>query len=260
MSAGAPPRQRRSAADGCRLYAAYFTGKPDPQRGERVASDDFGYLAAWHRSVDRLGLEAVILHDGLSPSFVERHATERIRFEKAAPTAWSTNDARFLAYREHLARHPARRVFLTDISDVVVVREPFSTLAALGVRLALGDEVYPAPIGHTIGCHAWLRHHIEATRTGVTDEVAEFFSGERLRLPTLNAGVIGGDGAAIAELLDSFVALRERIGAPERNLNMPLINYLVHRDFAGRIHHGAPITSRFKAGEIWRRDVCFVHK
>jgi hypothetical protein len=225
-----------------------------------VPPDDFGYMAGWHRSVDRLGLEAVIVHDELSPGFVARHETARIRFERTASGPWSTNDARFFAYREHLAGHPAPLVFLTDLSDVVVMRDPFPTLASLGVRLALGDEVYPPPIGHTIGRHRWLRHHIEATRTGATDEVAEFFSGERLDLPTLNAGVIGGDGSAVSELLDRFVDLRERLGAPERNLNMPLINYLVHRDFAGRFHHGAPITSRFKAGEWWRRDVCFVHK
>lgn len=44
------------------------------------------------------------------------------------------------------------------------------------------------------------------------------------------------------------------------NLNMPVMNYVVHRFFRGLVHRGAPVTSRFKAYETRRRDVWFIDK
>jgi hypothetical protein len=54
--------------------------------------------------------------------------------------------------------------------------------------------------------------------------------------------------------------VRRAIGRPERNLNMPIVNYVFHRYFAGRFRMGAPVTSVFKGYEQDRTDVWFIHK
>jgi len=207
-----------------------------------------------------LGLRGVIFHDRLSPAFVRRYGTDRIRFHRVPPGRWSTNDQRFFVYRRFLRRRRFRYAFLTDICDVTIARDPFPELVRRGWPLVIGDEVYPPPIGRAIRNHSWLMARLRQTRTAGHDAVFEFFRNRRFRLPTLNAGVIGGRSRELLAFLDAFVRMRRSIGSPERNLNMPIVNYVVHRFHEGGFHHGAPVTSRFKRFERGRRDVWFIHK
>jgi hypothetical protein len=217
-------------------------------------------MRGWYESVRRLDLHAVVFHDQLSRAFVARLATPAIRFRRVAPSPWSPNDARFFAYEAFLRRRPADRVFLTDISDVTVVRDPFADMPRFRTPLFIGAEVYAPPIGHTIRRHAWLRRRIAEARGRRSSEVPDFFATRRYDLPTLNAGVIGGRAAAVRRFLAHFTRIRRAIGCPERNLNMPIVNYVFHRHFARRFHRGAPVTSVFKAYQRDRTDVWFVHK
>ncbi|MGH7267034.1 MAG: hypothetical protein ACREMB_19605 [Candidatus Rokuibacteriota bacterium] len=242
------------------LCTAYLTARPDPQRGHQVRRDWFGYIRTWWTSVHGLGLRAVILHDELSPAFVRRYTTDLVRFVRIEPYPWSPNDQRFFAYRDLIARGRYDRAFLTDVADVRVVRDPFPVLEALATPLVVGDEVYAAPIGVQIRTHPWLMRKVRETRGGRSSVVYRFFRRHGFDHSTLNAGVIGGRAPELLEFLERFVRVRRTIGHPERNLNMPVVNYVLHRFFPGRFHHGAPVTSRFKGYERHRRDVCFIHK
>jgi hypothetical protein len=206
-----------------------------------------------------LDLCGVIFHDGLSPEFIGRYRTPRIRFRRVAPGRWSTNDYRFFVYRRFLAGRRFRAAFLTDISDVSVVRDPFEGLRRARWPLVIGDEVYPRPYGRLVRTHPWLRERIRETEPGCPD-IARYFRDHRFRLATLNAGVIGGRSDAVVAFLDAFVNTRRLVGRRDHNLNMAVVNYVFHRFHAGRFHHGAPVTSRFKAFERQRTDVWFIHK
>jgi hypothetical protein len=201
-----------------------------------------------------------VFHDQLSPAFVSRLTTPRIRFRHVPASPWSPNDARFFAYQAFLRRHPADRVFLTDISDVTVAGDPFAGMRAFRTPLFVGAEVYAAPIGRTIRRHAWLMGKIAEARGPRSSEIRDFFAARGYHLPTLNAGVIGGAASSVRRFLAHFTRVRRAIGQPERNLNMPIVNYVLHRYFAGRFHLGAPVTSVFKAYERDRTDVWFIHK
>jgi hypothetical protein len=242
------------------ICAAYLTSRPDPQRHRRLARDSVAYMRRWYASVRALGLHAVVFHDELSPAFVARLTTPRIRFRRVPPSPWSPNDARFFAYQAFLRRHPARQVFLTDIADVTVVRDPFAGMRAFRTPLFVGTEVYPVPVGRTIRRHTWLMGKIAETRGPRSSEVGDFFAARGYHLPTLNAGVVGGAAPTVRRFLAHVTRVRRAIGHPERNLNMPIVNYVLHRYFAGRFHPGAPVTSVFKAYERHRTDVWFVHK
>jgi hypothetical protein len=242
------------------VCTSYFTGRPDPQRGRTVPADCFAYMQPWYESMRALDLCGVVFHDGLSAAFVRRYRSERLRFERVPRGRWSTNDHRFFVYRRFLKRRRFRYAFLTDIADVRVIRDPFRELSRRGWPLVIGDEVYPPPIGRSIRNHSWLMERIRQTRAVGRNEVYDFFRGRGFRLPTLNAGVIGGRAGELLAFLDEFVRTRRRIGNPDRNLNMPLVNYVFHRFHAGRFHRGAPVTSRFKGFERRRRDVWFIHK
>ena len=225
-----------------------------------MARDSVRYLRDWYASVRALGLPAVVFHDELSPAFVARLTTPRIRFRRVAPSPWTPNDARFFVYHAFLQKHRCDRVFLTDISDVRVARDPFVGVRRFRAPLFIGAEVYPAPIGHTIGRHHWLMRRIARARGPRSSEVPDFFAARGYELPTLNAGVIGGAGKAVRYFLAHFTRVRRAIGRPERNLNMPIVNYVFHRYLAGRFRAGAPVTSVFKSYEQDRTDVWFIHK
>lgn len=248
----------KPARDGDLVLAAYLRSRPDPQRNGHAPADSFAYMRRWYRSIATLGLRGLVVHDGLSAGFVDRYATRRIRFHRVRPCVWSTNDERFFAYHRLLARRPFRRAFLTDITDVTIVQDPFAGLERLGAALVVGDEVYPRE-GASIRNHPWLVKRIRQTRRSGASEVFDFFRARDFDLPTLNAGVIGGPARELRRFLREFVRVRTAIGHPERNLNMAVVNYVVHRFFEGRFHHGPPVTSRFKFFER-RRDVWFIHK
>ena len=241
------------------ILTAYLTSRADPQRRQRVPADSFAYMRPWYRSMTRLGLTGLVVHDGLSPAFVERYTTSRIGFVRTRPGPWTTNDARFFAYQRLLARVRAARVFLTDISDVTIVQDPFAGLERLDADLVAGNEIYPRE-GDQIARHPWLMQRIRETRSSGSREVFEFFRARRFAGATVNAGVIGGEVRAVRRLLREFVRVRTAVGHSERNLNMAIVNYVVHRVFEGRAHLGAPVTSVFKGYERRRRDVWFIHK
>jgi hypothetical protein len=192
--------------------------------------------------------------------FVRRYTTDRIGFVRVPPYPWSPNDARFFIYEDLVRRRGYARAFLTDIADVRVARDPFPVLTALGTPLVVGDEVYAPPIGSRIRTHPWLRAKIRQTRTRRSSAVYRFFQRRAFAFPTLNAGVLGGRAPELLAVLERFVRVRRAIGHPNRNLNMPVLNYVLHRFFPGRFRHGAPMTSVFKAYQRRRRDVCFIHK
>ncbi len=242
------------------ICAAYLTGKPDPQRGDRIRRDSGVYIRDWYASVRALGLSAVVFHDQLSPAFVDRFTTAGIRFRRVARSPWSPNDARFFAYQAFLRRHAVARVFLTDISDVTIAQDPFAGMGRFRTPLFIGAEVYPAPVGRTIRRHHWLRRRIAEARGRRSSQVPDFFAARGYDLPTLNAGVIGGEASAVRRFLAHFTRVRRAIGHPERNLNMPIVNYVFHRYFRGAFRVGPPVTSVFKAYQRGRTDVWFIHK
>lgn len=249
-----------SCSSGNLICTAYLSGRLDPQRGCRVPPDCLTYLQDWYLSVRELGLQAVIFHDQLSPVFMSRLTTDRIRFRRVGPYPWSPNDARFFVYQAFLRDHPVERVFLTDISDVRIVQDPFAQMDRFRKPLFIGAEAYPPPVGRKIRRHPWLIRRIAEARGRRSSEVPGFFAARRYELPTLNAGIMGGSAPAVRRFLSHFTRVRRAIGHPERNLNMPIVNYVLHRYFPGRFHLGAPVTSVFKAYERTRTDVWFIHK
>ena len=100
------------------ICAAWLTYEKDPQRGQQV-SQTIDYIWNFYTSAQFLGLCVVIFHDHLPPDFISKHTTDKISFEKVKPTkSFSTNDLRFIIYKEYLEKHPYEWILMTDASDV----------------------------------------------------------------------------------------------------------------------------------------------
>lgn len=254
------------------ILTSYFTSKPHPQRIDpsvygvgrdgHVLSDHFKYMEEWYESVDSLKIPARIFHDGLSSKFCKKYKTKHIRFYNVGKSAgkYSLNDSRFLFYHSFFQRMvwPSREkidwIFTTDISDVVVKKDPG--------QLILGNPTVDIFAG---GEECKVKDYVSSYGGGGYREVARFFGwGGANRIADnklINAGVIGGSAEKMISFFWAFLEERKKAGYEKFNINMPLVNYLLYESMGlDSVVVGEPVTSRYKAFETNREDVYFVHK
>ena len=52
------------------VFTTFLTSKKDPQRRSFVKNNNYGYMAGWHVSLRKVGIKAVVFHDGLGAQFM----------------------------------------------------------------------------------------------------------------------------------------------------------------------------------------------
>lgn len=244
------------------IITTYFSQKTHPNNPNdnavvgrtedgRVIQNDIKYIKPWYDSVNKLKLNGLVFYDNLDKDFVENYSTDHVTFIKVSPSNYSNNDWRFFVYREYLMNHQYDSVFLTDGSDVTVVKNPeliineYPEIDLFVCRDSISLREFPY-----IGLHQQAKW-----------KDFEWFDKMQNLLPLINMGVIGGSYSNIVQFLDSFCQERIKLGNPDFNADMWLGQYvfrymLRHKNFI----IGEPFTSNFKQYEIEREDVYFIHK
>ena len=111
------------------VFTSWYTYDKDPQRGKKVP-ETINYIWNFYMTARFLGINAVIFHDHLPPDFISKHTTDKISFEKVTPTkSFSTNDLRFIIYKEYLEKHPYEWILMTDASDVYFNSNPMDFMS-----------------------------------------------------------------------------------------------------------------------------------
>ena len=204
------------------VLTTYFASRPDPQTGIFVPADDLGYIAPWYRSLRATGSHGVVFHDHLSPGFVARHETHRIRFIRVRLGRYNLNDERFLLYLAFLLDHPSPVVFMTDATDVVITRSPVELVADPGVpRIFVGRDRF-----NLLGQSGWMAQMARSI---------ESLTGWRpppglAESPMVNAGVVGGPLFPVLFLLVEMVRRFLLLASPEEH-DMFVLNQVIHRHF-----------------------------
>lgn len=246
--------------------STYFTSRPHPQYGHKVDADSYPYMEEWHSSILHLGLEGLIFHDGLSPEFVSEWTTPDLHFQAVDPRTfrYPLNDQRFLVYRQFLRNHPEiEKVFLTDLSDVRVARDPFPEVKPGLIYVGSQPGSLWPRVGD--GCKYVAERLVAAGEpySHWIDQLAPV-DGEASQpkhpIPVLNAGILGGCREMVLTVLDAIVQCIDSIDRREENLNMGIFNYVHYRFFAANLVTGAPVHSVFGGFENERTDVWFIHK
>ena len=245
------------------VLTCYFNMRRDPQRNMRQKSDNFEYIRPWYDSMKRLGLHGIIFYDRLSEGFVKRYQTDRIIFKRCVYGGYSLNDERFFMYYLYLSANPYRRVFMTDVSDIVIKKDPF-VLVTDPERLCVGDEA-----GMLVD-NSWCQRQSTLLFNSLAKRYRTDFSTHFMQMPCYNAGVIGGEYKMVMFLLANMISIFNQV---DNNLNndmmvLHLVIFLtMFYDYTGRggdrvtthIMAGYPLTSGFKKYEV-DADVYFVHK
>lgn len=247
-----------------KIFTTYFTSKADPQSSAKRRSNVFKHFKTWMRSqkggaqrelpgiakpdefvrmqlwydtLIKVGCEAVIFHDELSEGFTRKHTCDSVVFEQyKLATPRSVNDERYQCYYNYLLRHPEiERVFMLDLFDIEFFSNPFDLF---------DDAQFDIYCGGDEG-----EYNDKLNRDKMTRAFGAAFYEDRIKL---NAGVCGGNRAQIMQLLESMIAVFDRLTDEGElfNLNMAIFNKCVYDLFdADKIMYGYPLNSRFKKYE-----------
>lgn len=205
------------------IFSTYFSSHLDPQRNTFVDNNAYSYIQPLYESVHQLGLACIIFHDNLSPEFVAQYTTNKIRFVKTELGELSLNDERFLIYYEYILRYGQHIKWLlfSDVSDVVVQKNPFELLQQHPQRLLLGRSNLER-----------MKHHY-----GNYLRVASFARDAQLEMPSayfdmriFNAGTIGGATDTLLYLMYQMIYFFKRCGT-ENNHNMTILNYCIYQNW-----------------------------
>lgn len=240
------------------VCATFLTGLYDVNRNEVIAPNDFNKVKAWYDSIVELKMNAIIFHNNFSEEVVARYTTENIEFIKVDfDTRFNANIYRYLIYEDFFQKHKdvIRNVFVTDITDVVVLKNPFESehFRQNSGALFCGDEEKCLD-------DEWMNAHSTHLRNNI-DVFASFEETNKVS-KLLNCGIIGGSISIMISLMEQLSFLHKTHSLTNDTaytLDMGAFNFIARTQFEGRIIHGNPVNTIFKEYEN-NRDCWFRHK
>ena len=243
------------------ILTSYFSAKEHPQFGDphlegitangRVLDNDISYLGKWYNSVKALGIEARVFYDNLTGEFVNQHTTKKIKFIKVGTSDYSYNDWRYFCFRDWLQKETWDAVFMTDGSDVTVVKDPSGLITEFPDK-----RFFVCKDTLKLIQFPYLQFH---QQLGWENFMFFFLNAHEWDL--INNGVIGGRYSDIMLWLDQLCFTRTRIPDPKFNSDIWTSNFVFRNLYRPeQILIGEPVTSVFKGYQTDRKDVYFIHK
>ena len=241
------------------VMACHITGVYDVNRNTTLDNDSYELVKDWAQSITAANLKGIIFHNNFSEETCNAIESENISFIKVDyDPQFNPNVYRYFVYRDFLQQHikQINGIFITDITDVVLVNNPFTDPLFSGNPNALfcGDE--PKILNND-----WMIAHAEHLRKNIPDYAAyeSNFGNQTL----LNCGILGGSVSLFFDFLQQLSAIHQqanRDNKTEYTGDMGAFNYLARTKFNQQLIHGAPVNTVFKQYETNRNDCWFRHK
>ncbi len=239
--------------------ACHITSVYDVNRNNILQDDDYTLVKDWIESITALQLTGILFHNNFTDKTCEKFKSNTIHFQKITYNPlFNPNIYRYFVYRDFLKTYALRikSLFVTDISDVVVIRNPFTEPLFINnpISLFCGDE--PKKLDNT-----WMKDHSKHLRSKIVDyeNYEDTFQQDVL----LNCGVIGGNMPIMQDFIEKLCFIHQQYNHDNTTAytgDMGAFNYLVRTQFNKNLLHGAPINSIFKHYEHDRMDTWFRHK
>jgi hypothetical protein len=241
------------------VMACHITGIHDVNRNMTLADDDYNLVKDWADSITAANLQGVIFHNNFTVETCKRHENDNISFVKINYNPqFNPNVYRYFIYKDFLQKqiNQLNAVFVTDITDVVLVSNPFTSpyFEEKPTSLFCGDE--PKILNNE-----WMIAHSENLRTNISDysDYEKKYGHEIL----LNCGIIGGKADLLFDFIEKLCQIHEEANSENKTEytgDMGAFNYLVRTQFNKFLKHGAPVNTQFKIYETTRNDCWFRHK
>ena len=241
------------------VMACHFTGIYDVNRSGILPDDDFNLVQGWAESLKAQQVNGIIFHNNLSAPTCDAHQHKQLHFMQVElDAAFNPNVYRYIIYREFLRLHASTitSLFVTDVSDVVMLKNPFiePLFMTNAATLFCGDE--PIQLHNE-----WMINHASHLRHSIPDYTA--YETEFKHAALLNCGIIGGSSLMIQTFIEQLAAIHEqynRNNATAYTGDMGAFNYLARTRFNNHLIHGYPVNTIFKKYENERKDSWFRHK
>jgi hypothetical protein len=241
------------------VMACHITGVHDVNRNTTLANDSYELVKDWAESVTAANVQGVIFHNNFSEKTCRLFENEHISFIKIAyDPHFNPNVFRYFVYRDFLQHHiqQIKGIFITDITDVVLVNNPFTDplFKENPTALFCGDE--PKTLHND-----WMIAHGEHLRKNISDYAA--YESTYGNEPLLNCGIIGGTASVFFDFLQQLCAIHQYANRDNKTPytgDMGAFNYLARTKFNQQLIHGAPVNTVFKQYETNRNDCWFRHK
>jgi hypothetical protein len=241
------------------ILACHLTGIFDVNRNNVLTDNDTSLIVEWADSIKRLNLTGIVFHNSLSNNAINTFRNENIRFISIpSPKYFNPNVYRYFIYRDFLLnkKHKIENVFITDITDVTVSVNPFTThfFTENPNAIFCGDE--PKMLDNE-----WMFNHSSHFRNQIAGYQAyeEKYKQETL----LNCGIIGGNSKIMVKLIDDLCevhAAYNRMNTTAFTGDMGAFNFIIRTKYNSQIRHGEPVNTVFKEYQNDRTDCWFRHK
>lgn len=241
------------------VLASHITGVYDVNRSTTLTHDDYELVREWAESLTKAQVQGILFHNGFSEASCKKYSTDFVSFIRIEhDPCFNPNVFRYFVYRDFLENNLPhfKHVFCTDVSDVVLVKNPFTDSFFLENNQAIfcGDE--PKLLHND-----WIQAH----GTHLRDKIADYTHFEAIfaKDTLLNCGIIGANAALFYQFMQQLCAFHEvgnRDNKTEYTGDMGVFNYVARTQFNSQLIHGAPVNTVFKNYETERSDCWFRHK
>ena len=228
------------------ILGCHISGVYDVNRNQILSNDDFSIIELWANSISKLGLQSIIFHNNFSEKTILKYQSKHLIFIKIThDICFNPNVFRYYIYSQFLEKYYKKidSLFVTDVSDVLVLKNPFIQPFFLNNPdfLFCGDE-------KSNWDNEWMYHHGTFLRSRISDyfEVENQFKSN----PLLNCGIVGGNIQIIKSLIDSIWHIHEINNSNNNSFytgDMGVFNYVIRKNFNNLILHGPPINTEFKS-------------
>jgi len=241
------------------IMACHITGVFDVNRNMTLECDNYDLVKNWAESVADSKICGIIFHNNFKKETCEKFQNDYVSFVKIEyNTQFNPNVYRYFVYKNFIQQHLKllENIFVTDISDVVVLKNPFEEkfFKENSKSIFCGDE--PKKLENE-----WMQAHAANLRVQITDYAAyeQKFANETL----LNCGIIGGEVSLMYDFIKELCSIHQHFNfdnKTEYTGDMGAFNYLMRTKYNNELKHGAPINTVFKMYESERTDCWFKHK
>jgi hypothetical protein len=240
------------------IVASYISGVYDVNRNTILADDDYSILQDWVNSISKLKLKGIVFHNNCSLDTCERYQNEYITFIKIDhDVQFNPNVYRYYIYNEFLKLNSEfiNNIFFTDISDVIVLKNPFLERLYIDnpTSIFCGDE--PKILNNE-----WMQQHSENLRNNIHDyKMYEYnFANSVL----LNCGIMGGSITVMKLFINKLWTIHQKYNSDNKTAftgDMGAFNYLIRTQYNNNVIHGNPVNTEFKK-YLENTDCWFKHK
>lgn len=241
------------------VLACHITGIYDVNRNTTLEDDSYELVRDWAVSMAIAKVKGIIFHNNFSTNTVALFENDYVSFKRIDYNQkYNPNVFRYFVYRDFLQIQRGRidGVFITDITDVVLVKNPFTDAIFTNNPNSIfcGDEP-------KILMNDWMIAHSSNLRKNMSDySVYESSFGES---PLLNCGIIGAKAALLYGFIEALCFIHERFNVDNQTAytgDMGAFNYLARTQYNSNLIHGIPVNTLFKGFEVDRTDCWFRHK